>query len=122
MLEVELTHEADELLTVLYRVYLHRRECGSPRRSAAYFGTAKQIRDLLPRLWHLYDVEDACWELVDAGLLNAMPGDNTVNEAELSGAGIIWNQQRFKRGLSDVLSTLETAFGIVQTWIPGPGR
>lgn len=122
MVEIELTREADELVTVLYRIYLHRRECGSPRRSASYFGTAEQIKERLPRLWHLYDVEDACWELVNAGLLDALPGDDTVNEAKLSDLGIIWNQQRFKRGLSDVLSTLETAFGIAQHWMPGSGK
>lgn len=114
MIELEITREADALLTVLYREYLRRRECGSPKRSAAFFGDAQQIKALMPDLWHIEDIKSVCWELCHADLMQAMPGDNSVNEAELTDKAIIWNQQRFRRGLSDVLAGLETMRGIIK--------
>lgn len=106
MLNFELTAEVETLLLALCQEHQRRRDCSSPRRSAAAFGTVEQIRQLLPGLWHPADVRDCCWELHRAGLLTGATLDNTLHEISLRDPAIIWFQQTGKRKFSEALDTI----------------
>ena len=113
MIDFELTIEAEALLLSLCEEHQRRRDCGSPRRSAACFGTVGQIWELLPGLWHSDDVLSCCWELRRAGLLNGFEADNTLYEIELLDPAVIWYQQSGKRRFSEVMDTLGRIRGVI---------
>lgn len=111
-IDFELTAEAEALLLALCEEHQRRRECGSPRRSAAAFGTVEQIRQLLPGLWHPDDVFACCLELSRAGLLRGLAVNNTLEEIDLLDQAVIWYQQTGKRKFSETLDTLGRIRGI----------
>mgnify|MGYP005795016605 CR=1 FL=1 len=102
-----LTKDADALICAIYKTYLQRRKSGNSKEQAKALGEAAKIQAEVVPKWPLPDVEDTLWELHRAGLLSCFGADNTVYDAILSDAGIIYMENRFKNGLKEVLDYLE---------------
>lgn len=107
MSEVKLTKDSDALICALYKEYLQKRENGTTKGQAKWFGGANHIRETIVPKWLLGDVEETLWELHRAGLLVCQSADNTVYLAALADDGIVYMENRFKDGLSDVLGYIE---------------
>ncbi|EHM46143.1 hypothetical protein ACR742_18205 [Flavonifractor plautii] len=107
MSDVKLTKDADALICALYKEYLQKRKDGKPKGEAKDLGGAEHIQQTIVPKWQLGDVEETLWELGRAGLLVCHPGDNTVYFAILADEGIIYMENRFRNGLSDVLGYIE---------------
>ncbi len=107
MSEVRLTKDADALICALYKEYLQRRKDGEPKGGAKFLGGAEHIQQTIVPKWSLGDTEETLWELNRAGLLVCQPADDTVYLAFLADEGIIYMENRFKCGLSDVLGYIE---------------
>ena len=63
-------------------------------------------QNIVPK-WSLGDTEETLWELHRAGFLVCKPADNTVHFAILTDDGIVYMENRFKDGLSEVLGYIE---------------
>lgn len=113
MLNFELTAEAEALLLALCQEYQRRRDCGSPRSSAAAFGSVGQIRQFLPGLWHPDDVLSCCWELHRAGLLAGFAADDSLAEISLLEPAVVWFQQSGKRKFAETLDTIGRVRGAI---------
>ena len=107
MFEIKLTKDSDALICAIYKEYLQRRKDGIPKGKAKSLGSAEDIQRTIVPKWQLGDVEDALWELDRTDLMVCQPGDNTVYYATLDNNGIIYMENRFKNGLSDVLGYIE---------------
>ena len=107
MAEIKLTKDSDALICALYKEYLQRRKDGTPKNDAKYFGGADYIQQNIVPKWSLGDTEETLWELHRAGLLVCKPADNTVHFAILTDDGIVYMENRFKDGLSEVLGYIE---------------
>lgn len=107
MSEIKLTKDSDALICALYKEYLQRRKDGTPKGDAKSFGGAKHIQDTIVPKWALGDVEETLWELERAGFLVCQPGDNTILLSFLDDPAIIYMENRFKDGLSEVLGYIE---------------
>ena len=113
MAEIRLTKDSDALISVLYKEYLRKRKNGVPKGEAKYLGGAKHIQSTFVPRWLLADVEETLWELERAGLLLCQSADNTVILTALSDDGIIYMENRFKNGLTDVLDYVEKVKSIL---------
>ena len=107
MQKIELTKEADALICTLYNNFLQKRKAGTSRGDAKWLGSASHIQKTLVPQWSLGDIEDVCRELSRADLLNCQFADNTVHMALLTDTAIIYMENRFKNGVSEVLDYLE---------------
>jgi len=113
MREVALTKDSDALICALYKEYLQKRRDGISKREAKYLGGAKHIQQALVPKWPLGDVEETCWELERKGFLMCQPANNTIYMSVLGDDGIIYMENRFKNGLSEVLAYLEKVKSIL---------
>lgn len=105
--ETKLTKDSDALICVLYKEYLQKRKDGIAKGRAKDFGGAKHIQQTLVPKWSLGDTEETLLELKRAGMITCTAAENTVLFATLADDGIIYMENRFKNGLSDVLDYLE---------------
>jgi len=113
MSEAKLTKEADALICVLYKDFLQKRKEGISRGDAKWFGSADHIqKGLVPKL-SLGDIEDICRELSRADFLNCRFADDTVCMAILTDTAIIYMENRFKNGFSELLDYLEKVKSIL---------
>ena len=78
------------LLKAMHKAYKKRRRNGQPKREAVILGDPSDIQQEIMSQWSLEDIEDACWELDDAGLLSCLPGDDSVQLAVLTNDGIAY--------------------------------
>ena len=69
MSNVNLTKEADALICILYKEYLHKMELGLSTDDAQRFGGSIHIHDTLLSQWSYNDVDKACQELDRADFL-----------------------------------------------------
>ncbi len=106
-MEIQLTKDSDALICALYKDYLQKRKDGVSKGDAKILGGAEHIQRTIVPKWILEDVEETLWELHRAGLLLCQPADNTVYLTILTDAGIIYMENRFKDGLTDILGYLE---------------
>ena len=113
MAEISLTKDSDALICALYKEYLQKRKKGVPKGEAKYLGGAKHIQSAIVPNWILGDVEETLWELHRAGLLLCQPADNTVYRSVLADDGIIYMENRFKNGLTDVLDYVDKVKSIL---------
>lgn len=107
MSEIKLTKDSDALICALYKEYLQKRKDGIPKGDAKCFGGAEYIHRTIVPKWSLGDTEETLWELHRAGLLVCKPADNTVYFAILADDGIVYMENRFKDGISEVLGHIE---------------
>lgn len=101
-MRVEITKDAEKMLVALYRAFLDRRKEGLSKRDArrfedGYFSREKPFSSMNPA-----DVSDTRMELYQCNLLKIYIG----GDCELSDSAIIYLENRFKNGLTDVLSFL----------------
>lgn len=107
MSEIRLTKDSDALICVLYKEYLQRRKDGQPKTEAKFFGGASYIQqNFLPK-WSEPDVAETCRELSRKEFLSCQDADNTVWIAVLTDEAIIYMENRFKDGFTEVLDYLE---------------
>lgn len=101
-METDLSHDADKLLCVLYKSFLEKRKNGISKSNAKVFGSSHNIhKELLPS-WIFEDVDDTCRELSRNGFLNCLWGDDIAFQVSLSDTAIVYMENRFKHGLSEV--------------------
>lgn len=99
---IEITRDAEKMLVSLYNVYLKRRKEGQSKRDARRFDDLFFAQHAPFTEMHRSDVSDTRLELGQNGLLrNYIAGD-----CELTDAAIYYLENRFKNGLSDVISFL----------------
>ena len=103
MFEKPISKDADKLICTLYREYLERRKNGISKEKARDFKDAESIhKSFFPNSLS-DDIRDDCFELKSAGLLDGESADNTLIFVSISNGGIIYMENRFKNGLSDVI-------------------
>lgn len=107
MSEIEITKESDTLICVLYKEYLQRRKNGVPKSKAVSFGDSSSVKTLLLPKWNTADIDEACHELDDAGLLHCFFADCEASEISISNTGIVYMEQRFSKNISSVFNYLE---------------
>lgn len=104
---MELTRDADALLSVMYKEYLLRKKNGTPKLQAKIFGGAAYLQETLAPKLSVEDVAETCRELGRAEFLSNNYADDTVSICQLTDKAIIHMENRFKNGLDEVLSYLE---------------
>lgn len=88
MNEPILTKNAEVMLRKLYAKYRRRIREGMPKSDASDFGGSMRIHaDLFPQ-WTLQEVDSACEELLNAGLISGFRADSCVYQTILSDTGI----------------------------------
>lgn len=107
MNEISLTKDADTLICVIYKEYLHRRKSGISKDEARCFGGFERIQAELMPEWFAEDVAETCRELSRTDLLDCLFADDNVSESALTDEGIIYMENRFKNGIASVLDYLE---------------
>jgi hypothetical protein len=105
-MEIHITRDADAFICVLYREYLKSRKSGKTIEDSARFGDDARIQETLFPKWQLDDVTHLCWYLAGKNLLRAYRGDNKANRVSLSEDGIVYMENRFPEGISQLLSAL----------------
>lgn len=113
MSDINLTKDSDALICAIYKEYLRSREAGKTKTDAKSIGSAEFIQKEIVPNWNLGDVEETCWELHRSGLLTCYPADDTVYMSFLSDSGIIYMENRFKEGISEVLGYIEKVKSIL---------
>lgn len=108
-MDIELTREANALITVIYKDYLERRKNGESKSDAMKkFDSERIQRELLPT-WSLQDVDATMSELSTNGLVNCWnAGGMIAYTASLTSSGILYMEKRFERNLNKVLDYLKT--------------
>jgi len=97
-----LSRETKKALCEIYAEYLKRRSSGSPKSSARYFSNEDKTKENNHGDWTTSDFKDYLSELKRAGAVK-MYVDGGF---ELQDSAIIYMEQRFQNGLSDVLDWL----------------
>ncbi len=106
-MEIQLTHDADVAICVIYRHYLERVEKGEPKRNATSF-IDTPLNVLFPG-WDEQDSLSVIYELGNAGLIRTYMRGSFSLETK----GIIYMESRFSRKLSRVLEYLGKFKGAV---------
>ncbi len=90
-MDIELTREANALITVIYKDYLERRKNGESKSDAMKkFDSERIQRELLPT-WLLQDVDATMDELSTNGLVSCFAADDIVAyTAFLTSSGILY--------------------------------
>ncbi|WP_179394946.1 hypothetical protein [Lacticaseibacillus absianus] len=102
-----LTNDARYLLLRISSEYQERRVAGKPKRDAVEMGSAEYVRDTVMPEWSLADVEFTMGELVNAGFMDATPGDDTYIWSHITTAAISWREQKFGNDVRKVLSAID---------------
>lgn len=102
-MEIELTKDAEYLLCALYKQYKECRKSGVSKSDARLTGSAQNIRDTVMPEWSFDDVDETCRELSRAGYLDCRFADNVTWNSSLTDRAIIYMENRFVNGISEVL-------------------
>ncbi len=97
----ELSKDADKLICLIYKEYLSRRKQGEIKRSARYFPKISKWPDSF-LVFSNSDLYDTLIELKRAGYIRCYIDASFA----LEDAGIIYMEQRFPKGISQVLDWL----------------
>ena len=85
---INLSKDAAQLLTLMYKSYLSKRASGKPKREANCFPDSHYLHEYLLPDWIFEDVDDTCRELSRAGLIHVTWADNIANHIIISDYGI----------------------------------
>lgn len=111
-MDVTLTKDADALICVLYKKYCQDRKDGVSKVNAKLFDGSEQIfNELLPK-WTYDDVDETCRELDRSGLVACFYADDVAQKVWFTDSGIVYMENRFKKGLSEVLEYLGKIKGL----------
>lgn len=94
------------LLAELYHQYLLAIDSGTDEGLACFFGNAAHIQQQINSGESVSAIVEHCRELDRHGYLSVLFGDDTIVNASLTDDGILLMEQRFKRGLLDLLDFL----------------
>lgn len=101
-MDIEMTKDAAKMLGILYKSYMSRRKDGESKRNARRFEDEYFSTEAPFSAMNSSDINDTRLELGCRGLLkNYIAGD-----CELTDDAIVYLENRFKNGLTDVLSFL----------------
>jgi hypothetical protein len=112
-MDIRLTKDSDALICLLFKQYCQKRKDGVPKVDAKDFGSSRDIHQTIAPKWSFEDVDETCWELDRAGLLECFKADMIAYYVHLSDTGIIYMENRFKNGLKDILEYLEKIRGLL---------
>ena len=107
MEEIKLTKNAAYLLTAIHKSYKKRKKAGESKLNAVIFGSPSDIREEIRSKRSLEDIEDACWELYDAKLLDGIPAENSLEMLALSNTGIVYEENRSAGVLKRILGIIK---------------
>lgn len=105
-MEINLSRDADKLLCVLYKSFLEKRKSGLSKSDAKSFGSSHDIHEELLATWIFEDVDDTCRELSQNGFLDCFWADDIAYHVWLSDQAVVYMENRFKNGLSEVIGFL----------------
>ncbi|MBQ8360265.1 MAG: hypothetical protein IJX37_10255 [Oscillospiraceae bacterium] len=111
MSETIITKDAASLLRSIHKTYKKRKRSGQPKQIAAILGSSSDIRQEIMSQWSLEDINDACWELHNAGLLECLPGDDSIQMAILTNAGIAYSESR-------MAGIMKSIWGLLKELLP----
>lgn len=95
--DIQLTKRARILMDELFHEFTRRENEDVSRFEARLFGGVEEIQSNWLQTWREDDISDICEELADNGLLNILPGDDTVQMLWLTDAGIAWGENEGSR-------------------------
>lgn len=107
---ISLTKDADKLICLIYREFLLRREQGVAKRQAKDFAEPRKWPASFQANFCSDDLPEILTELKHAGLVKRY----IYGGFQLEDAGIIYMEQRFPNGISEVLDWL----GKIKSAIP----
>ena len=113
MVEFDITSEAQNLLKLMYTLYLSKRDEGKGRIEANYFGDSKEIQSNHLSNMSVEDVTDLCFELARAGCITYLKGDNLANEIRLTYEALVYCEQSFQRNIKNLLEWVSSIKGIL---------
>jgi hypothetical protein len=109
----KLTKKADILMCLIYKKYKTDIKNGVSIDRAKYLGSSMDIQKTILPKWSCEDVDAVCCELGSIGFLDNFHADDIVYESNLTPAGIVFMENRFKKGLKEVLDYIGKIKGIV---------
>ncbi len=101
-LNVKLTKDADKILCEIYAAYIKRRADGTPKRAAKDFADQARWPVNYSLEWRSEDGAEALAELKRAGMIKLYLYSGFC----LNDEAIIYMENRFKNGISEVLDWL----------------
>lgn len=114
MEDIRLTRRGKILLHELYLKMERRENQDISRFEAKMFSGALEIQQTLLPIWREDDILSTCWELVDKGMIELIPGDNSVQLFWLTDEGIAWEESAGARKLSKAVTILE----LIRSFLP----
>ena len=112
---MRLTKDADALLCLIYKSYIEKYKRGFPVDEAMISGGAAQIHSALAPKWLLDDLEAACRELSNKGMLVCLFADDTVAESVLTSEAICYMENRLPKGIQKIVDILK----LIKETVPG---
>lgn len=104
----DISSKSYRLLLELYHLYLLALDSGEDEFSARFAGSASHIRAAINSEESESAIAAHCWELARHGYLETSDAEDTVVDSVLTDEGIRFMEQRFPRGLADLLHALAT--------------
>lgn len=104
-----LTKDADKLICIIYKDYLTRRKSGESKRTARDYSDKAKWPDTFYREFDGRNLYDTLIELKRAGYIRCYLDAGFAIED----AGIIYMEQRFPNGISQVLDWLSKAKSLI---------
>lgn len=101
---MELTKNADYLLSVFYKEYLDRLADGYPKTKAKQFGSPEDIYNTFFAEWSVDDILETCRELSRAGMIDCFFVSGSFTFAELTSSAVLYMEKRFEGKVDKVLS------------------
>lgn len=103
MSNVKLTKDSDILICAIYKYYLENRKKGFSKSYCKNLDSSQTIQKNIMPKWSFEDVDETCRELARAHLLNCDYADDVVYSVFLTDEAILYMENRFKNGLSELL-------------------
>ena len=109
-MEINLTKDADKAICLIYKEYLARRESGASKKTAKDFSSRDQWPESFPKDAGLPDFLESLNELKSKVFVKRC----VLGGFQLEDEGIIYMEQRFPGGISQILDWL----GKIKSAIP----
>ena len=109
-MEINLTKDAYKAICLIYKEYLARRESGASKKTAKDFSSRDQWPESFPKDAGLPDFLESLNELKSKGFVKRF----VLGGFQLEDEGIIYMEQRFPGGISQILDWL----GKIKSAIP----
>lgn len=111
MVYFDISAEAQNLLKLLYALYMSRRAEGKGRVESNYFANCEEIQKSYLKNTRVDDVIDLCRELKKNGCITYRTLDNIPSDISLTHEAIVYGEQTFKRNVSELLGWIDKIKG-----------